>query len=467
MKYPLNIFWALLVCGFTFLSCKKETFNNSPDARLYTSKDSIKFDTVFTSAGSVTKSFKIFNNNNQKLLLSSVKLMGGSTSAFLINVNGVAATEVNNIEIAANDSIYVFVSAFINPTTGNLPFIVSDSILIQYNTNNRYVQLEAYGQNANYLVHEVITGNRVWTNGVPYVILGSLRIDTSASLTISAGSSIYVHAGAPILVDGSLIVSGEKNNEVQFAGNRLDEYYRDLPGSWPGIFFRGSSKDNELQYAIVKNAYQAIVVQEPSINNNPKLSLRQCIINNALDAGIIGINTGISAENSLISNCGRNIILQAGGVYSFIHCTAATFSNTFINHNKPVLTTTNYSIINGVPVSNNLSAIFRNSIFWGSEGLVDDEVVVDKSGNTVFDVQFDHCLYRASSDPANSILSAIIKNENPVFDSIDIFNRYFDFRTNSPFSPGSDQGVTTSLLKDLDDNPRNIGIPDLGCYEKQ
>ena len=36
--------------------------------------------------------------------------MGGAASAFKININGVAASEVTNIELAANDSMYVFVS---------------------------------------------------------------------------------------------------------------------------------------------------------------------------------------------------------------------------------------------------------------------------------------------------------------------------------------------------------------------
>ena len=49
--------------------------------------------------------------------------MGGSQSAFRLNINGTAATQLNNIEIEANDSMYVFVAITINPTQQNLPFI--------------------------------------------------------------------------------------------------------------------------------------------------------------------------------------------------------------------------------------------------------------------------------------------------------------------------------------------------------
>ena len=118
-----------------FFSCKKDSFITSSQANLSTSADTLSFDTVFTSVGSVTQSFKIFNDNNQKLQLSTVKISGGDSSSFKINVDGISANEVNNIEINANDSIYVFVQVNVNPNNNRLPFIIQDSILISYNGN--------------------------------------------------------------------------------------------------------------------------------------------------------------------------------------------------------------------------------------------------------------------------------------------------------------------------------------------
>ena len=47
-------------------------------------------------------------------------------------------------------------------------------------------------------------------------------------------------------------------------------------------------------------------------------------------------------------------------------------------------------------------------------------------------------------------------------------NNFFDFRIfKNPAAPGINKGTTTSLLIDLDGKNRNVGIPDLGCYEKQ
>src|SRR5690606_1985244 len=153
-----------------------------------------------------------------KLRLSKVKLGGGNSSSFKINIDGTAANEVNNIEINANDSLYIFVQVNVDPNTSTLPFIISDSIQIDYNGNTQWVQLQAYGQNAIFLNKQTLTGNVSWNNTLPYVILGGIRIDSTAHLTISAGAKIYLHADAPFLVDGTLTVNGSAEERVTFSG---------------------------------------------------------------------------------------------------------------------------------------------------------------------------------------------------------------------------------------------------------
>jgi hypothetical protein len=467
MNKYVSFCFALCAFCVALSSCKKDSFITSAEARLTLTADSLKYDTVFTTTGSITKSFKIINENSQKLRLSKVKLMGGAASPYKININGSSSTEENNIEIEANDSVYVFVSVTINPNAANLPFIVSDSILINYNGNTRFVQLQAYGQNAVFLSNKVITGNVIWTNALPFVILKSIRIDTAATLTIQPGCKIYSHADAPFIVDGTLIINGIKNNEVVFAGDRLDNDYKDLPAGWPGIYFRGNSKNNVLKYAVIKNAYQAVVATGQSINANPKLIIQQCVIDNAYDAGVLAVNTSLQANNSLISNCGSNVAVVYGGDYIFTNCTVASYSNLFFAHKNPVLTVNNFAMQGGSAITANLNAIFRNCIFWADTGFVNNEVVVNKQGSNTFNVLFEKNLYRVQTDPANSTLTSNIKNQDPLFDSIDVTKRYYDFRiTLNNTAPGINKGVLTAFLKDLDDKNRNNGLADLGCYEK-
>ncbi len=465
-KYLFFGSW-LLAFSFLLSTCKKDSFITSPLARLNITADSIKFDTVFTTTGSITKQFKIINENDQKLKLTKIKLMGGTSSAYKININGSAATEAVNVEIAPNDSIYVFVSVAVNPTAANLPFIISDSILFDYNTNTRYVQLQAYGQNANFLRSNVITTNTVWNNTKPYVILGGVQIAAGATLTINKGTKVYAHADAPILVDGSLVVNGTYTEPVVFTGDRLDAGYKDLPASWPGIYFRNTSTNNTLQFAQIKNAYQAVVAIGPAVTANPKVILQQCIIDNAYDAGIFCGGTSLQANNSLISNCGNNIAIVYGGTYNFTHCTVASFSNLYVSHKNPVLTVNNFTTQSGATVTADLNAAFRNCIFWADTGFVTNEVVVNKQGANAFAVVFDNTIYRGA-DPSNSTLNNNLKNTNPQFDSIDVIKRIYDFKiTKTNTAPGINKGAATSFTKDLDDKNRNVGLPDIGCYEKQ
>ncbi len=447
-----------------FFSCRKDSFITSADARVNISADTLKYDTVFVTAGSTYRTFKIINENNQKLLLSSIKLMGGPSSVFKMNVDGNAGTQFNNLEIGANDSVYVFVQVNINPNATNLPFVLRDSVEVEYNGNKKLVQLEAWGQNAHFFRDKVINADEIWNNDLPYVILGSLFVNTNQTLTINKGCRIYVHADAPIVVNGTLLVNGLKDtvDRVYFQGDRLDEPYKDFPASWPGIFFQTSSKDNVLTYTVIKNAFQAIGITDPSPNANPKLTLNECVINNAYDAGIISINSSIRARNSLITNCGKNLYLAKGGDYQFTHCTIATYASSFIEHKDPVLTITNFAN----NVSENLTAVFRNCIFWGENGLVDNEVVVLKNGNTTFNVNFDYNLWKVQTVPANITSNQLINNQAPQFDSINTSRNYYDFRLKTG-SPAINKGVNAGVITDLDGKPRPVGLPDLGCFEKQ
>lgn len=462
MKPVRNFLLPLLVS--IFFACKKESFTNNSSVFLRTSVDTLHFDTVFTSTGSASQFIKIINDNNKGIHISSVKLAGGASSAFKINVDGVTGPQVNNTDVLADDSIYIYVTVSLNPTTANLPYIVRDSIEINFNGNKKFIQLDAYGRNAHFLRNKKITTSEVWNNDLPYVVLGRLTIDTNATLTINKGCRIYVHADAPIIVNGTLQVNGEKydSTRVIFTGDRLDDPYRNFPASYPGLIFTNVSRNNVLNYTIIKNAYQGIVVTEPSADT--KLTLNETIIDNAYDAGLLGINTSITARNLLVSNCGKNILLVNGGNYKFTHCTAATFSSNFIQHKEPVLTVTNY--LNNS--ANNLNAVFRNCIFWGeANGIVPEEVVVLKQGSATFNVVFDQVLWRVQTNPGNSTINGAINNQNPLFDTINTSQKIYSFRLKDN-SRAIDQGVNAGVAIDLDGNPRPIGLkPDIGAYEKQ
>jgi len=467
LSKPGYLFISLLLLLQCISSCEKEKFTDSSEAMLSVSADTLRFDTVFVTTGSVTQLIKIYNTNEQSLRIGEIRLMGGNNSAFQININGIAAPLVEQTEIAPNDSMYIFVTVSIQPNNQSQPFLINDSIHLTWNGNEKWIQLEAYGQNAHYLSNHTISGQETWNNDLPYVILHPLTIDTGARLDIGPGCKIYCHADAPFIVKGTLRISGEKNNEVIFRGDRLDTYYRDLPASWPGIYFQPESNDNYIRFAKLLNAYQAVYING-DINTGNQLTIEQTIIYNAYKEGLTARKCSANVSNSLISNCGQGVSLTGGGHYQFTHCTIATYSNSFLLHNSPSVLISNYEIDNGNISSADLTAKFINCICWG-EGSTDNEIETRKEGNTVYMVEWKNSLYKATSDPANTLFTDVIRNEDPQFDSIDINHQYYDFRTTrSAAAPGNDRGIITSYPKDLDELPRLSGtFPDLGCYEKQ
>ncbi|HTL08217.1 MAG TPA: choice-of-anchor Q domain-containing protein [Chitinophagaceae bacterium] len=459
------IFFSLLILG---IACKKDRFTSSADAKLTLSQDSLHFDTVFTSAGSVTQQFKITNANNQRLRISNIALQGGIASAFKINVDGTPGPAVSNIELDANDSLFVFVTVVVPASQASRPFIYRDSILVESNGNKNYMRLEAWGQNAHFLRNKKLTGNNVWVNDLPYVILGGLQIDTNASLSIEKGCRVYLHADAPLLVDGSLAVNGEKNEEdrVYFSGDRLDYPYNEYPAAWPGIYFRGSSNNNRFQYAVVRNAYQGLVVQQPSVNANPKLTLEQCIVDNIYDVGLYGIGSSVQASNCLFSNCGKNVQLVYGGNYQLLHCTLASISNNYITHKDPVLFISDYVQSGSSIFTANLNAAFTNCIIWAENGTAENEVVTAKQGTGSYSINFTNCLWKLKTAPQNSTIANVIANQPPLFDSINVTKNIYNFRLKDG-SPALNAGIASGLLTDLDGKPRPVGLPDLGAYERQ
>lgn len=468
MKTLQSIFFAFLIILFT-LSCKKSTsFIVSPDAIVSLSTDTLHFETVFTSTGSITQSFKIFNQNDQKLKLSSLKLVGGAASAFKMNVDGTPGYSFSDLEIQPNDSLYVFVSVTINPNAANIPFLVQDSILVSYNGNNSYLQLDAYGKNARFLKGIRITTDSVWTNELPFVILDQISVDSNVTLTIQKGCRIFHHANAPFIVNGTLLINGEAPDSlrVAFTGDRLDEYYRDLPGSWPGIRFTSSSKNNSLTYTNIENATTGITTEKWKITEN-KLALNQCIVNNCSNAGILALNSSIIGTNCLITNCeGNNISILGGGKYSFDFCTVATYGNRFIDHKKSVLSI-NDEDEKGITAS--LEASFRSCIFYGDNGIVDNEVEINKNG-TAFSAIFDHVLYFNKDNQPALIEQNTLRNVDPDFENIDVSKRIFNFHLKNT-SQAINAGINiVGISVDLDGNPRvapSSGKSDLGCYEYQ
>jgi len=391
---------ALLTLAFNFFSCKKDKLLTDSGAKVQFSQDSILFDTVFTSIGSATRNFRIRNKNNQKIKISSIQLAGGSSSAFKLNVDGSSGVAFEDLELAANDSMYVFVQVGINPGNINSPFIVRDSLLFIVNGNKQQVQLEAWGQNAYYhrpksaikfidgsfLAYSLcdslagsftnVGSEIVWNIDKPHVIYGYCVVDSLQKLKILAGTKIYLNYRASLWVYryGQIQVLGQKGNEVVFQGARREKDYEDEPGQWDRIWINEGSNNNIIDYAIIKNGY--IGIQAELFGNVfflPKyLKITNTKIQNMSKWGLYGLAYNIYGANNVISNCQEHSLnLTLGGKYTFIHCTFANFWNKQNVRENSTIKINNYVEAQILPLD---SAYFGNCIV---DGKLSNEISLD------------------------------------------------------------------------------------------
>ncbi len=478
------------------LSCRKDTLTLDTSDKIAFSTNSVLFDTVFTTIGSTTKYFMIYNNHANAIKISSIRLGAGSSSQYRINVDGVPATSFSDITIKGKDSLFVFVAVTVNPNLLNNPFVLKDSVVFTTNGNVQSVLLEAWGQNAyyyypnpnyvltfsdgtfvNYSIISCNAGNTTWSNDKPHVIYGYAVVDSGCTLTIGPGTGVYLHNGAVLMVykGGSLVINGGgcssgPTNPVTFQGDRLEADYKDIPGQWGQIWLTGGSVNNSISYAVIKNAI--IGVEADTIGNaNPTLVISHTIIKNMTGAAIYGQGATINGDNCVFANCQQYCgLFSIGGTYNFNQCTFADYWNGTPQRTTPALLINNwYTAANGTSYQRSIvSAYFGNCIIYGN---LSGEIGLDSSltinNFNKFNYMFDHCVLLAdgtynSLNPNHN--DSIIENLDPLFKNPTI-NDYTIAAGSSAINKGS---IPVETLFPVDLNCRNRisdGKRDIGAYE--
>ncbi len=352
-------------------ACRQDLVITDSNAKLSFSNDSVKFDTVFSSIGTATLGFKVYNHNNGAVNISSVRLSKSSESNFRINVNGVSGAEFSDIELAEGDSIYVFVEATIDP--GRDEMIEEDAVEFVTNGNTQHVHLQAYGQDV-YIVRDSVLQSVTWKNDKPYLIFDTLVVDIDETLRLEAGAHLHFHRGSQLLVLGTLISEGTTDEPVILEGDRLEDMYFDVPGQWEGVWLTKFSKENYLRNTHILNAN--IGLWTDSVQNEyAKVILHNCVISHHSLYGVWGNMSNVEAFGTEISDCGiSNVMLTRGGSYGFFHCTVANYFSHAVRRSSAVYLK-NYLEYNGTAYITPFSRVyFGNSIIWGNK---DTEIGID------------------------------------------------------------------------------------------
>lgn len=468
------------------ISCQRDDYYQGSDVNLTFSQDTLRVDTVFTTIGSATRYMKVYNHQSQPVLVN-FKLENEKHSFFRINVDGYSGPVIKNVEIGANDSVYVFVEVTIDPDQplSVSPFIIEDKINVSVNGSASKIVLEAWGQNANYItpsngkgksyLYSCNFGERTWDDPKPYVIYGVLYID-SCTVILPAGTQIYVHGGIVrneqavyndgliiFLKDGHLDSRGTPEHPVVFQGDRLENTYKDVKSQWAGLLFWQESRKNKLVSTIIKNAITGI-----RTDSLTQLSMKGCKVFNTGGPGMIARYSEINAENCLFyGSTTYGLQLIYGGQYTFNYCTVGSYEG----KNEAVILTDYYTTDPFNPAAYRtkpLKSKFTNCILTGSD---EDEIgLINWSGDRLkFEYSFINCAFRVK-DLLNP------KNEPDFFkhctDYISLNGReklFADYRKNN-YTPDSSsvilkKGIVIPQVQTDIDGKLRKSTPDLGCYE--
>lgn len=483
---------AVTIClSMSFISCKKDKLLTDGNAKVSFSQDSVLFDTVFTTIGSATRRMEIVNNHSQKIKVSGIHLEMGSGSPFILNVDGISGKTFSEFEIPAHDSIFVFIQVNVNPTNQNSPLIITDRMVVEVNGNEQYVKLEAWGQDAYYhmpdhaiqyqggylpysTVSTATNATVTWNNDKPHVIYGYLVVDSTQKLIINQGVRVYFHQNGGLWVFryGTLQVNGTYGQEVTFQGDRRESDFADLPGQWDRIWINEGSKDNYINYAIIKNGFIGIQAELllGNVSDPRHLTVNNTIIRNCSKWGLYGVAYNIFGANNVVCNCKEYCgVFTLGGRYDFFNCTFANYWNQDGGRGgQPCVHVDNYYVDNNqvVHVMPMDSVFFGNCIVEGSQG---NELELDiKAGtgpNTPF-YHFSYCLLKTTNNISTANYDNCLQNQATNFS--DVTNYKFSINSNSA---AINQGTTNFftnypvLTSDITGYSRTSTVPDIGAYE--
>lgn len=493
-KKQLFAYIFLLIVGVLLMnasSCRKID-KAATNGQLAYSVDTLLFDTVFTARGTSTRTVKIINKEKDRLKISSIRLHRGASSPYFINVNGQSGKVLNDINIEANDSLWVFASVNIEPGNVNDPFVVEDRLVATVGDREFILPILGYGQDAIYITDSLLQ-TQTWTAEKPYVIINNAYVDEGQTLTIQPGTRVYVHADSRLYMAGNLIVNGTKEDSVVFQGDRIDRrvYFDDsgedfsngARGEWGGLYFTRTSYGNRINYALLKNGGAStmlgenavvdasIQVDQDTVNNGtPKLLLTNSIIRNSAGYGIVAFNGSVTAENCLIFAGGKEgLRFSLGGKYEVLGCTIANFT---VRVSPPPQKPYGVVVMNFFVIGNDqyeaapLDALFRNCIIYGN---AENEFFANKVDDFPAQVRIENCLLKTTEAiPAWLTQSNNIFNEDPLF--LRTSSNYMDAAADDHHveenSPAKGRGITFSgmLPNDIEGMPRT-DPPTIGCYQ--
>lgn len=479
---------SILILAISFGACRKDFNTTASSGSLRFSKDTVFLDTIFTNIGSSTYNLKVYNDGSDDIHIPTIGLGRGTNSNFRLMVDGIPGQYFENVEIKAEDSLFIFVETtvdILDYSATATEFLYKDSIVFDSNSNIQDVKLLTLVKDAEPIFpptledgelndFELTTAQLHWTNTKPYIIYGYPKVPDGETLIIDPGTRVHFHRnsglivenGATILADGALSTDQELlENEIIFEGDRLEPIFSDIPGQWGTIWLQEGSTNNLFDYVTIKNG--TIGIRSDFNDGDLTTTFTNTQIYNHSVNGLLVIDGHIEGNNMVVSNCGQATVnIAHGGTYDFTHCTFTNYWNSGFR-SFPTLAISDW-LGNS---ADHLYANFTNCIIYGNEYL---EVLFDQQSNGDFEFNFKNCLIRFNdfnnqygnnpfynfNDPTYYSNSLI--NQDPVF--LNKFNN--EFQVEEAVSPADNTGFeVTPSFPDIVNTTRTTGNYDIGAYQ--
>lgn len=314
----LTIFTLLFSVGL--ISCIEDGFTSSPSDRPTFSADTIDMGTLITTDVSTTQRFTVRNPHSKGLLISDIRVDGPNAEFFRLNVDGFAGTTFSNVEIRANDSIYVLVSCTLPENDIDMPVDIFADIRFTTNGSSDKVVIKATGQDVNRLYGNVITSDTEFESGKPYQVFDSLVVAPGATLTLAAGTRLMFHDNAYMRVYGTLVGNGTVENPIEMRGDRTGDVISGITfdlmaGQWAGLSFMPGSTGNSLTHTTIKNTTEGVSVE------GSELELVNSRLRNSQFRALTSVGSDITAVGCEFAEAPYGTVLLLGGESTFDHCT--------------------------------------------------------------------------------------------------------------------------------------------------
>lgn len=442
---PLSLLHVLCcaLVGSLLTACepRDELITRDPGARLSTSAEldsvtqrpTIRFDTVFTQRGSVSKRLWVYNHASKAVHVDEIALVGAENgpTPYALTIDGRPGPARRDFDLRGKDSLLVLVKVTIDPTNADTVFLVQDSIRLSANGGTSYVRLRALGENAQYYdvggdSAVLVDCNTTWTPQRPIVLLNTAVVDSTCTLTIEPGTRVYVGPGASLVVRGRLLAGRIGQPAVRFLGLRREYFtpqgsnqYADAPGQWGAIVFVPTlggltTAENVLENCDIRNPTIGVQISNPYFREGHRVRLENTFIRNCYTAGVLGVGAGVGAgggvtlRNVAIANVGQYAVAGlGGGTFRLTYCTLAVRSPSFIRRDDEALAFNDVVEIGAQARGAPIRLTVENSIVWSglradAGGLRNEILILHQGGVRDSSLTFRNSVLQTTSSRFNT-----------------------------------------------------------------